>query len=90
MASVEDKEIEQTSEDASNSYNEEDANINEPDQIESQTVEITSEWLKANTEIHGWLFFFSLQSSWEVYLVQYILLQLLMLLIMRAIFVWVQ
>lgn len=55
---VEDKEIEQTSEDASNSYNEEDANINEPDQIESQTVEITSEWLKANTEIHGWLFFF--------------------------------
>lgn len=55
---VEDKEIEQTSEDASNSYNEENANINEPDQIESQTVEITSEWLKANTEIHGWLFFF--------------------------------
>ena len=31
---VEDKEIEQTSEDASNSYNEEDANINEPDQID--------------------------------------------------------
>ena len=55
---VEEKEMEQTSEADSSSNNEEDTNNNESVQPESQTVEITSEWLKANTEIHGWLSFF--------------------------------
>jgi hypothetical protein len=55
---IEEKEMEQTSEADSSSNNEEDTNNNESVQPESQTVEITSEWLKANTEIHGWLSFF--------------------------------
>ena len=55
---VQDKDLEETSECDSNSRNEENTYNNEPDRPESQTVEITSEWLKANTEIHGWLSFF--------------------------------
>lgn len=55
---VDDTEMEQSSEADSSSNNKEDTNINESVQPESQTVEITSDWLKANTEIHGWLSFF--------------------------------
>ena len=55
---VQNKDLEETSEGDSNSRNEEKAYNNEPNQPESQTVEITSDWLKANTEIHGWLSFF--------------------------------
>ena len=47
-----------TSDSAPRSNNEDINNSIESDQTESQTVEITSEWLKANTEIHGWLSFF--------------------------------
>lgn len=55
---VQNKDLEEISEGDSNSRNEEKAYNNEPNQPESQTVEITSDWLKANTEIHGWLSFF--------------------------------
>ena len=55
---VQNKNLEETPGGDSNSRNEEKACNNEPNQPESQTVEITSEWLKANTEIHGWLSFF--------------------------------
>jgi len=56
--SVQDKDLEQTVYVESGSNNEADTNIIEPDQPGNQPVEITSEWLKANTEIHGWLSFF--------------------------------
>lgn len=55
---VQDCNMEQMPEVDSSSNNKEDTNINESVQPESQTVEITSDWLKANTEIHGWLSFF--------------------------------
>ena len=48
---------EQTSE-VDSSSNNVDTNNFEPTQPEAQTAEITSEWLKENTEIHGWLSFF--------------------------------
>ena len=47
-----------TSDSAPRSNNEGKNNSIESEQTENQTVEITSEWLKANTEIHGWLSFF--------------------------------
>ena len=56
--SVQDKDLEQTAYVESGSNNEANTNIIEPDQPGNQPVEITSEWLKANTEIHGWLSFF--------------------------------
>ena len=55
---VRDQELEQTPGVDSNFDVEGDTNNIEPVQPESQSVEITSEWLKANTEIHGWLSFF--------------------------------
>lgn len=55
---VRDQELEQTPEVDSNFDVEGDTNNIEPVQPESQSEEITSEWLKANTEIHGWLSFF--------------------------------
>jgi len=55
---VQDKDLGQEPEVDSCSNNEDDTNNYESDQSENQTEEITSEWLKANTEIHGWLSFF--------------------------------
>ena len=55
---VRDQKLEQTSVVDSNFNVEGDSNNIEPVQPESQSAEITSEWLKANTEIHGWLSFF--------------------------------
>ena len=52
------KKMERVSDIDDSSNNEENANNKEPDQTERQTVELTSEWLKSNTEIHGWLSFF--------------------------------
>lgn len=54
---VQDCNMEQTPE-VDSSSNKEDTNDFEQDHPEYQTAEITSEWLKANTEIHGWLSFF--------------------------------
>ena len=54
---IQDSNVEQTSE-VDSSSNNVDTNNFEPAQPEAQTEEITSEWLKENTEIHGWLSFF--------------------------------
>lgn len=54
---VQDSNVEQTPE-IDSSSDKEDTNNYEPAQPENQTAEITSEWLKENTEIHGWLSFF--------------------------------
>jgi len=55
---VQDKVIEQKSDVDYDSYIEDDKKNIETVQPENQSVEITSEWLKENTQIHGWLSFF--------------------------------
>lgn len=55
---TQDNNLEQISDGDSRSIEVEGEKSNESGIPENQTVGITSEWLKANTEIHGWLSFF--------------------------------